>query len=95
VIDQHGAERISLLRNVYDHSSKRNRGVPAASRRRALSARVWRLLMTENQAGNWEIIEKKSRPSNATKSQQKLLHAHDQESDGGYRIVTFNTAIRR
>src|ERR1041385_7999121 len=65
------------------------RGVEGVSR---FLARVWRLMMTENQAGDWE-------PSAAvqdvalTKAQQKILHATIKKVTDDIESLSFNTAI--
>jgi len=93
VIDQHGADAFRCYEMFMGPLEQMKPWRPAASKAsRAFSARVWRLLMTENQAGEWEL-SKKIKTVDATKSQQKLLHATIKESDGGYRSFTFNTAI--
>src|SRR5437762_3110664 len=65
------------------------RGVEGVAR---FLARVWRLLMTENQAGEWEL-SKKIKAVDATKSQQKLLHATIKKVTGDIESFSFNTAI--
>ena len=65
------------------------RGVEGIAR---FLARVWRLLMTENQAGAWEL-SKKINAVDATKSQQKLLHATIKKVTEDIESFSFNTAI--
>src|SRR6516225_1584999 len=65
------------------------RGVEGVAR---FLARVWRLLMTENQAGEWEL-SKKIKAIDATKSQQKLLHATIKKVTEDIESFSFNTAI--
>jgi leucyl-tRNA synthetase len=65
------------------------RGVEGVAR---FLARVWRLLMTENQAGEWEL-SKKIKAVDATKSQQKLLHATIKKVTEDVESFSFNTAI--
>jgi len=55
-------------------------------------ARVWRLLMSQNQAGEWEL-SKKIKAIDATKSQQKLLHATIKKVTEDIESFSFNTAI--
>src|SRR6201981_727564 len=55
-------------------------------------ARVWRLLMTENQAGEWEL-SKKIKALDATKPQQKLLHATIKKVTEDIESFSFNHAI--
>src|SRR4029077_7713884 len=52
----------------------------------------WRLLMTENQAGEWEL-SKRIKAIDATKSQQKLLHATIKKVTEDIESFSFNTAI--
>jgi leucyl-tRNA synthetase len=65
------------------------RGVEGVAR---FLARVWRLLMTENQAGDWEL-SKKIKAVEATKSQQKVLHATIKKVTEDIESFSFNTAI--
>ena len=55
-------------------------------------ARVWRLLMTENQAGEWQLSAavKNAEP---TKAQNKVLHATIKKVTGDIESLSFNTAI--
>src|SRR5439155_886810 len=65
------------------------RGVEGVAR---FLARVWRLLMTENQAGEW-VLSHKIKQANATKAQQKLLHAAIKKVTEDIESFSFNTAI--
>jgi leucyl-tRNA synthetase len=65
------------------------RGVEGVAR---FLARIWRLFMTENQAGAWEL-SKKIAHADATKTQQKLLHATIKKVTGDIESFSFNTAI--
>jgi leucyl-tRNA synthetase len=65
------------------------RGVEGVAR---FLARVWRLLMRENQAGEWEL-SKKIKDVDATKPQQKLLHATIKKVTEDIESFSFNTAI--
>src|SRR5437660_12909648 len=65
------------------------RGVEGVAR---FLARVWRLIMTENQAGEWEL-SKKIKAVDATKAQQKLLHATIKKVTEDIETFSFNTAI--
>src|SRR5262249_26022183 len=65
------------------------RGVEGVAR---FLARVWRLLITENQAGEWEL-SKKIKAADPTKSQQKLLHATIKKVTEDIETFSFNTAI--
>jgi leucyl-tRNA synthetase len=65
------------------------KGVEGVSR---FLARVWRLLMTENQAGEWElsVAIKDVEP---TKAQQKITHATIKKVTEDIEALAFNTAI--
>jgi len=65
------------------------KGVEGVSR---FLARVWRLMMTENQAGDWElsVAIKDIEP---TKAQQKITHATVKKVTEDIEGLTFNTAI--
>jgi leucyl-tRNA synthetase len=65
------------------------RGVEGVAR---FLARVWRLLMTENQAGRWEISEK-IKAADPDKAQQKVLHATIKKVTEDVEAFSFNTAI--
>jgi leucyl-tRNA synthetase len=65
------------------------RGVEGVAR---FLARVWRLLMTENQAGEW-ILSDKIKEIEASKQQQKLLHATIKKVTEDIESFSFNTAI--
>jgi len=65
------------------------RGVEGVAR---FLARVWRLLMTESQSGEWELSGK-TQQIDATKSQQKLLHATIKKVTDDIESFSFNTAI--
>jgi len=65
------------------------RGVEGVAR---FLARVWRLLMTENQAGEWELSAKVKDVS-PNKSQQKILHATIKKVTNDIESFSFNTAI--
>jgi leucyl-tRNA synthetase len=55
-------------------------------------ARVWRLIMTENQAGEWEVSAA-VRETEATKAQQKITHATVKKVTEDIEALAFNTAI--
>jgi leucyl-tRNA synthetase len=55
-------------------------------------ARVWRLLMRENQAGEWEL-SRKVKDVDATRQQEKLLHATIKKVTADIESLSFNTAI--
>jgi len=93
VIDQHGADAFRcyemFMGPLEQMKPWSTRGVEGVAR---FLARVWRLLMTENQAGEWEL-SKKIKPVDATKSQQKLLHATIKKVTEDIESFSFNTAI--
>jgi leucyl-tRNA synthetase len=65
------------------------RGVEGVSR---FLARVWRLIMTENQAGEWELgptLEE----VDPTREQRKVLHATIKKVGDDIETLSFNTAI--
>src|SRR5438477_11483235 len=66
-----------------------SRGVEGVAR---YLARVWRLLMTENQAGEWNV-SKKIKAVDSSKQQQKLLHATVKKVTQDIESFSFNTAI--
>jgi len=65
------------------------RGVEGVSR---FLARVWRLFMTENQSGDWELSAK-IKVIDANKAQQKVTHATIKKVTGDIESFSFNTAI--
>ena len=65
------------------------RGVEGVAR---FLARVWRLIMRENQAGAWEISSN-VRDVALTKAQQKVLHATIKKVTVDIEGLSFNTAI--
>src|SRR2546430_6961730 len=65
------------------------RGVEGVAR---FLARVWRLLMTENQAGAWELSGKVKNVE-PDKAQQKMLHATIKKVTQDIESFSFNTAI--
>src|SRR5438874_6012543 len=65
------------------------RGVEGVSR---FLARVWRLMMDENQAGEWELSSR-IRDVDLTKAQQKILHATIKKVTEDIESLSFNTAI--
>jgi leucyl-tRNA synthetase len=93
VIDQHGADAFRCYEMFMGPLEQMKpwsmRGVEGVAR---FLARVWRLLMTENQAGEWEL-SKKIKAVDAIKSQQKLLHATIKKVTGDIESFSFNTAI--
>ena len=65
------------------------KGVEGVSR---FLARVWRLLMTENQAGEWEL-SRAVQEIEPTKAQQKITHATVKKVTEDIEALAFNTAI--
>jgi len=65
------------------------RGVEGVSR---FLARVWRLFMEENQAGEW-ILSDEVREVSPDKSQTKILHATIKKVTADIETLSFNTAI--
>ncbi len=93
VIDQHGADAFRCYEMFMGPLEQMKpwsmRGVEGLAR---FLARVWRLLMTENQAGEWELSSK-IRPANPDKVQQKVLHATIKKVTEDIESFSFNTAI--
>ncbi len=93
VIDQHGADAFRcyemFMGPLEQMKPWSTRGVEGVAR---FLARVWRLLMTENQEGEWEL-SKKIKAIDATKAQQKLLHATIKKVTEDIESLSFNTAI--
>jgi leucyl-tRNA synthetase len=65
------------------------KGVEGVSR---FLARVWRLMMTENQAGEWELSAALQEVE-PTKAQQKITHATIKKVTEDIDALAFNTAI--
>jgi leucyl-tRNA synthetase len=65
------------------------KGVEGVSR---FLARVWRLMMTENQAGEWELSAA-VQDVEPTKAQQKITHATVKKVTEDIESLSFNTAI--
>jgi leucyl-tRNA synthetase len=65
------------------------KGVEGVSR---FLARVWRLMMTENQAGEWELSTA-LQDVEPTKAQQKITHATTKKVTDDIEALAFNTAI--
>ena len=65
------------------------RGVEGVSR---FLARAWRLFMTENQSGDWELSAK-IKETDADKAQQKVTHATIKKVTEDIEAFSFNTAI--
>jgi leucyl-tRNA synthetase len=65
------------------------KGVEGVSR---FLARVWRLIMEENQAGEW-VLSGEVREVEPQKSELKVLHATIKKVTGDIETLSFNTAI--
>jgi leucyl-tRNA synthetase len=65
------------------------KGVEGVSR---FLARVWRLIMEENQAGEW-VLSSEVREVDPQKSELKILHATIKKVTGDIETLSFNTAI--
>ena len=65
------------------------KGVEGVSR---FLARVWRLIMEENQAGEW-VLSAQVQESEPEKAQLKVLHATIKKVTGDIETLSFNTAI--
>jgi leucyl-tRNA synthetase len=65
------------------------KGVEGVSR---FLARVWRLMMTEDQAGQWQLAEAVA-DAPLTKAQLKILHATIKKVTSDIESLSFNTAI--
>ena len=93
VIDQHGADAFRCYEMFMGPLEQMKpwsmRGVEGVAR---FLARVWRLLMTEDQAGTWELSAK-IKSVGPTKEQQKVLHATIKKVSEDIETFSFNTAI--
>jgi leucyl-tRNA synthetase len=93
VIDQHGADAFRcyemFMGPLEQMKPWSTRGVEGVAR---FLARVWRLLMKENQAGEWNV-SKKIKAVDSSKQQQKLLHATIKKVTEDIESFSFNTAI--
>ncbi len=93
VIDQHGADAFRCYEMFMGPLEQMKpwsmRGVEGVAR---FLARVWRLLMTENQAGAWELSGKVKNVE-PDKVQQKMLHATIKKVTQDIESFSFNTAI--
>jgi leucyl-tRNA synthetase len=65
------------------------KGVEGVSR---FLARVWRLIMEENQAGEW-VLSAAVQDVEPTKGQQKIIHATVKKVTADIEALSFNTAI--
>ncbi len=93
VIDQYGADAFRCYEMFMGPLEQMKpwsmRGVEGVAR---FLARVWRLLMTENQAGAWELSGKVKNVE-PDKGQQKMLHATIKKVTQDIESFSFNTAI--
>jgi leucyl-tRNA synthetase len=93
VIDQYGADAFRSYEMFMGPLEQMKpwsmRGVEGVAR---FLARVWRLLMTENQAGDWELSAK-LKDVDPDKAQQKIIHATIKKVTEDIDSLSFNTAI--
>jgi leucyl-tRNA synthetase len=93
VIGQHGADAFRcyemFMGPLEQMKPWSTRGVEGVAR---FLARVWRLLMAENQAGRWELSGK-IKNADPNKAQQKVLHATIKKVTEDIESFSFNTAI--
>ena len=93
VIDQYGADAFRCYEMFMGPLEQMKpwsmRGVEGVSR---FLARVWRLFMTENQGGDWELSAK-IKEIDANKPQQKMTHATIKKVTEDIESFSFNTAI--
>jgi leucyl-tRNA synthetase len=93
VIDQYGADAFRCYEMFMGPLEQMKpwsmRGVEGVAR---FLARVWRLLMTENQAGEWELSAK-LKNIEPDKAQQKVTHATIKKVTKDIESLSFNTAI--
>jgi len=93
VIDQYGADAFRCYEMFMGPLEQMKpwsmRGVEGVSR---FLARVWRLLMTENQAGQWELSAK-LKDVDPDRAQQKITHATIKKVTHDIESLSFNTAI--
>jgi leucyl-tRNA synthetase len=93
VIDQYGADAFRCYEMFMGPLEQMKpwsmRGVEGVAR---FLARVWRLLMTENQAGEWELTAR-LREVDPTSAQTKITHATIKKATEDIESLSFNTAI--
>jgi leucyl-tRNA synthetase len=93
VIDQYGADAFRCYEMFMGPLEQMKpwsmRGVEGVAR---FLARAWRLLMTENQAGEWELSAK-LKDVDPDKAQQKITHATIKKVTQDIESLSFNTAI--
>ena len=93
VIDQYGADAFRCYEMFMGPLEQMKpwsmRGVEGVAR---FLARVWRLFMTENQAGSWELSAK-IKDVDPTGAQTKITHATIKKVTTDIESLSFNTAI--
>src|SRR6202011_3943587 len=93
VIDQYGADAFRCYEMFMGPLEQMKpwsmRGLEGIAR---FLARVWRLIMSENQAGRWELSPA-VQDVDLTKPQQKILHATIKKVTDDIESLSFNTAI--
>jgi leucyl-tRNA synthetase len=93
VIDQYGADAFRCYEMFMGPLEQMKpwsmRGVEGVAR---FLARVWRLFMTENQAGNWKLSAK-VKDVDPTGAQTKITHATIKKVTTDIESLSFNTAI--
>jgi len=93
VIEQYGADAFRCYEMFMGPLEQMKpwsmRGVEGIAR---FLARVWRLMMSENQAGKWELSSA-VQDVDLTKAQQKILHATINKVTSDIESLSFNTAI--
>jgi leucyl-tRNA synthetase len=93
VIDEYGADGFRCYEMFMGPLEQMKpwsmRGVEGVAR---FLARVWRLFMTENQSGDWQLSAK-IKDVDTDKTQQKVTHATIKKVTGDIESFSFNTAI--
>jgi leucyl-tRNA synthetase len=93
VIEQYGADALRCYEMFMGPLEQMKpwsmRGVEGLAR---FLARVWRLIRSENQAGQWELSPA-VQDVDLTKAQQKILHATIKKVTEDIESLSFNTAI--
>jgi leucyl-tRNA synthetase len=93
VIEQYGADAFRCYEMFMGPLEQMKpwsmRGVEGVAR---FLARVWRLMMVENQAGEWEVAPA-VRDVDLAKAQQKIVHATIKKVTEDIESLSFNTAI--
>ena len=93
VIEQYGADAFRCYEMFMGPLEQMKpwsmRGVEGIAR---FLARVWRLMMSENQAGQWELSPA-LQDVDLTKAQRKILHATTKKVTDDIESLSFNTAI--